>query len=105
MGGPRTAEELAKDAAAALASEKVGFHGVSVYVRNPVALKALEYGQADVLAIRGEFTMHKTLGRGHYTIELPNPSRPKLRPNSTSCSSGSIRPSDSWTCSRSSVAG
>lgn len=71
MGGPSTVETLAQQAANA--EGQLGVHGVSLYVRRPLGVKSLEYGVADVLAVRGEFPMYKTMGRGHYTVELPRP--------------------------------
>lgn len=71
MGGPTSVEMLAHQAAHAEGS--LGVHGVSVYVRKPLGVKSLDYGVADVFVVRGEFPMHKTMGRGHYTVELPRP--------------------------------
>jgi hypothetical protein len=71
MGGPASAETLAQQAAHS--ESQLGVHGVSVYVRRPLGVKALDYGVADVPAVRREFPMHKTMGRGHYTVELPRP--------------------------------
>ena len=76
MGGPSGADTLAQ--LAALAESQLGVHGVSVYVRRPLGVKALEYGVADVPAVRGQFPMHKTMGKGHYTVELPKPVTPEV---------------------------
>jgi hypothetical protein len=64
---PETVEKLASDAAAALANPQVGIHGVSAFYRNPVP------SSAEFSAVAQHFKIYKTLGRGHYTIELPNP--------------------------------
>lgn len=64
---PETAEKLASDAAAALANPQVGIHGVSAFYRNPVP------ASADFAAVQQTYNVYKTLGKGHYTIELPNP--------------------------------
>jgi len=64
---PETVEKLAADAVAALTNPTIRIHGVSVFFRNPVP------SSADFAAVAAKFTIHKTLGRGHYTIELPNP--------------------------------
>jgi hypothetical protein len=64
---PETFEKLASDAAAALANPNIGIHGVSAVYRNPVP------SSAEFVAVAAEFKIHKTLGKGHYTIELPSP--------------------------------
>lgn len=64
---PETAQELARDAAAALANPKVDIHGVSVFYRDPVP-SAAEFGE-----VAKHFNVYKTLRKGHYTIELPYP--------------------------------
>lgn len=64
---PETVEKLASDAAAALANPQVGIHGVSAIYRNPVP------SSAEFAAVAQHFPIYKTLGKGHYTIELPNP--------------------------------
>jgi hypothetical protein len=76
LGGPCSPETLAQQAAHG--EGQLGIHGVSVYVRRPLGVQALDYGVADVLAVRGEFPMHKTMGRGHYTVELPKPVTPEV---------------------------
>jgi SEC-C motif/Pretoxin HINT domain len=64
---PETVEKLASDAAAALANPQVGIHGVSAFYRNSVP------SAAEFAAVAAEFKIYKTLGKGHYTIELPSP--------------------------------
>lgn len=64
---PETVEKLAGDAAAALASPKVGIHGVSVFYRDPVP------SSAEFSEVQKYFNVYKTLRKGHYTVELPNP--------------------------------
>ncbi len=64
---PETAEKLADDAAAALANPQLGIHGVSAFYRNPVP------SAAEFAAVAAVFKICKTLGKGRYTIELPNP--------------------------------
>ena len=66
---PETVEKLAADAAAAKAHPKVGIHGVSTtsqpkYPGAPSAPKS---------EVEKYFPVHKTLGPGHYTVELPEP--------------------------------
>jgi hypothetical protein len=64
---PETIEQLASAAAAALMNPQLGIHGVSVFYRNPVP------SSAEFAAVQQSFNIYKTLGKGHYTIELPNP--------------------------------
>jgi hypothetical protein len=64
---PETVEKLATAAAAAEANPQVGIHGVSAFYRNPVP------SSAEFAAVKKEFNVYKTLGKGHYTIELPKP--------------------------------
>ncbi|MBI1831834.1 MAG: hypothetical protein HYR84_10330 [Planctomycetes bacterium] len=64
---PESVEKLAKEAAAALAQPKLGIHGVSVFYRNPVP------AAAEFAEVQKHFNVYKTLRKGHYTIELPNP--------------------------------
>lgn len=64
---PESVEKLASDAAAALATPQLGIHGVSAVYRTPVP------SAAEFAAVAAEFKIYKTLGKGHYTIELPNP--------------------------------
>lgn len=76
MGGPSSLEALAQQAAQA--EKDLGIHGVSAFVRRPVGVRALEYGVVDVLTLRSAFPMHKTMGRGHFTVELPKPVTPEI---------------------------
>ena len=64
---PESIEKLASDAAAALSNPQLGIHGVSAFYRNPVQ------SSAEFAAVAAEFKIYKTLGKGHYTIELPSP--------------------------------
>lgn len=57
----------ASDAARALATPQLGIHGVSAFYRNPVP------SFADFAEVQRFFKVYKTLGKGHYTIELPQP--------------------------------
>lgn len=64
---PETVEKLASDAAAALANPQLRIHGVSAFYRKPVP------SAAEFASVAAAFKIYKTLGRGHYTIELPSP--------------------------------
>jgi hypothetical protein len=64
---PESVAKLAAEATAALANPKVGIHGVSVFYRYPVP-SAAEFAE-----VQKHFNVYKTLRKGHYTVELPNP--------------------------------
>jgi hypothetical protein len=64
---PESVEKLTGEATVALANPKVGIHGVSVFYRNAVP------SAAEFTDVQKYFTIYKTLRKGHYTVELPNP--------------------------------
>lgn len=73
MGKKPSEDRLGQQAAAALRDPGVRIHGVSVYVTDPTTWRSREFGAADVRELRTAFALHKTMGRGHYTVELPAP--------------------------------